>query len=287
MLQYRKADIKAIIIILVLCAITLGVVFLFNRKSNYDNLEPVREYNNFLSNAGYVNSYVSAIAQKNSSKVYAMLDERYISSENITLSNVLDKTYNYNFNSSVKVLEMSYLQIGNNFVYYAEGEILSSSYDGDVVVGDFYALIFNDLDNLSYSIYPINSNDLKKVINEVKKIDIPRNDNNGINASSLISKEQVCSLYLTDFMGRLRRDVDKTYDLLSNDMKKSYPTLDEYRKYIKEIYSSLSTEASKCKMDDLNDRRLYTVIDKNNNTFIFNEEYIMKYTVNFYVGANE
>lgn len=286
MLQYRKADIKAIAIIIILSIVTLAIVYFLNIKSNYDKLEPVNAYNNFFANISYVNNYINALARKNTTKAYDMLDEKYISAKNITSSNILD-TWNYSGDVSFRANKMSYVSVDNDFVYYVEGAIHKNSYDSDSKVQDFNVLVLNDFDNMTFSIYPVDDNSLEKVINGIKKIDIAGNGNNVIDGSSFISKEQVCSMYLSDFLRKLDDDVDATYDILSSDMKKSYQFIEEYRDYVRDNYSLLSTSADMCKVENFNDKRIYTVIDKNGNTYIFDEEYILKYNVSFYIKSTE
>ena len=47
----------------------------------------------------------------------------------------------------------------------------------------------------------------------------------------------------------------------------------------------MSTSADKCFMKKIKDNRVYSVIDKNENKFVFNEESIMNYKVDIYLGS--
>ena len=52
------------------------------------------------------------------------------------------------------------------------------------------------------------------------------------------------------------------------------------------IRSKISSEADKCLLEKIKDKRVYSVIDTNGNKFVFNEEYIMNYKVDLYLNEN-
>ena len=77
-----------------------------------------------------------------------------------------------------------------------------------------------------------------------------------------------------------------SYKILSKSMKEKYTTLEEYKNYINNNIDKITTEADKCSLEKIGNNRLYTVIDKNKNKYIFNEESIMNYEVDFYLYDN-
>ena len=70
-------------------------------------------------------------------------------------------------------------------------------------------------------------------------------------------------------------------------MKKKYVNSGSYEKYIISNLNLISTTADKCKLDEYEDKRIYTVIDNNDNMYKFTENGIMNYVVDFYLKENE
>ena len=279
----KKDDIKTFVVIIGVCIICVVLALVLSVKSNFESLDVVNEYNVFFSNVGYLNKYISSIAIKDNDVVYSLLDSKYIENNNITRDNILDKVDKFSILSSYEVESMYFIQIKRNFLYYVNGKVYENTYDAEKkLVYDNYSMVISvDIDNLSYSLYPVDK-DYKDVINDVKKIDIYNNGHNSIDKSELISKEHVCVIYLSDFLDKLYSDIDGSYEILSNDMKKTYPSVNDYSKYIAHNWSNISYDASMCRLDIQDDKRVYTVIDSNENVYKFNEESIMNYTASFY-----
>ena len=90
---------------------------------------------------------------------------------------------------------------------------------------------------------------------------------------------------MSDYLNRIRNNIDSSYSLLSDNMKKQndFNSLETYRNYINSNINKMSTSADKCFMEKIKDNRVYSVIDKNENKFVFNEESIMNYKVDIYL----
>lgn len=277
----KKDDIRTFLVIVIVCVLCVVFVLILNRKSNFDKLDVVNEYNVFFTNVNYVNNYLNYIASDNNEAVYSLLDNKYIENNNITVDNVLDNIDDYSFGVSLKANNMDFVQVGNNFVYYINGKIYENTYNGKELVDDnFSMIVINDYDNLSYSLYPVDKN-YKSVINNVKKININNNNYNNVSGSELINKEQICVMYLSDFIDSMV--INESYDLLSDSMKDIYTNKDDYQRYINNNIRLFNSTAAKCKLEKIDDKRVYTVIDDNENTYVFTEDNIMNYKVDFYL----
>lgn len=281
----KKDDIRTFITILIICALIVGIVLILNRKSNSEKLEVVNEYNTFFTTSGYVNNYLNY--SSDSSKLYDLLYSDYIDKNNITVDNILTNIKSYPKNSTIKVTEMKYVKVKNDYIYYIKGKIYQNTFDGKELIDDnFDVVAVLDFDTLSYAIYPIEDDNYKEVIDKIKKIEIENNKYNSIKKSELITKEQICVIYLSDYIDKIYNDIDLSYKILSKSMKEKYTTLEEYKNYINNNIDKITTEADKCSLEKIGNNRLYTVIDKNKNKYIFNEESIMNYEVDFYLYDN-
>lgn len=281
----KKDDIRTFITIIIICTLIVGIVLILNRKSNSEKLEVVNEYNTFFTTSNYVNNYLNY--SSDSSKLYDLLYSDYVDKNNITVDNILTNIKSYPKNSTIKVTEMKYVKVKNDYIYYIKGKIYQNTFDGKELIDDnFNVVAVLDFDTLSYAIYPIEDDNYKEVIDKIKKIEIENNKYNSIKKSELITKEQICVIYLSDYIDKIYNDIDLSYKILSKSMKEKYTTLEEYKNYINNNIDKITTEADKCSLEKINNNRLYTVIDKNKNKYIFNEESIMNYEVDFYLYDN-
>lgn len=276
---------KAFIVVIILCAIITITLVLMSLKSNFEKMTIVGEYNTFFSVVNEVNKYLSYSSSGDNDALYELLDERFIKDNDVNINNVLFKIKTYSEGVSVKAKKVSSLKIGNNNVYLLEGSIVSNYFDeSNMIVDDnFKIIVLMDFNNVTASIYPILNDNYKKAINSINKIEIPVNEYNSISSSSLVNKEQVCVLYLSDFVNLLNRDLSSSYELLSDDMKKNidYSTYDRYYNYLSSNKNLITTVADKCAVEDIKGKRVYTVVDMNNNIYKFTEESIMNYKVDF------
>ena len=281
----KKDDIRTFITIAIICAIIVGIVLIVNRKSNSEKLEEVNEYNTFFTITSYINNYISS--SSNASKLYDLTYTDYINKNNITENTINEFLENYTINSSVNVTDMKYVKIKNNYVYYVKGKIYQNTYDGSEVINNNYqTLVLVDFDTLSYAIYPIDT-DYKKVLDKIKKVNIENNRNNDIKKSELITKEQICVIYLSDYISKIDEEIELSYNVLSEKMKEQYPMFKEYVNYINDNRDKITTEADKCLLEKIGNNRVYTVIDKNENKYIFTEKSVMNYEVSFYLKDNK
>lgn len=281
----KKDDIRTFAVILIICALIVGLVLILNRKSNSEKLEDVNEYNSFFTITNYINNYMDSLSTSNSSNLYDLLYSDYIEKYNITTDNIFDDIDKLPSYSSIKANKMEYVKVKNGYIYYIEGKVYQSTIAGDSLVKDnFKIIVLTDFDTLSYAIYPLKEQDnYKNIIDEIKKIKIENNNKNNIQNSDLISKEQICILYLSDYINHISNDEDRGYSLLRKDVKEKY-TLEEYKTYIENNIYQISTEADKCLLEKNDTSRIYTIIDKNKNKYVFSEKSIMNYNVSFYLN---
>lgn len=276
----KKDDIKTLIVVIIVCTICLTLVFILSRKKNIDSLKPVEEYNTYFSVTNYMNSYISYIAKSDSEAIYSMLSTEYIYKNNINQNNVLDivKTYNQDSIITLKITSIDEIEIKTNkYIYYIKGKIIKSTFTDEEVIDDNYnVLLLADYKNLTESVYPLDNDNYEKIINNTKDINISENEYNKIRNSSLVNTETICVLYLSDYIYKLNSDIETSYNILNDEMKKKYQTIDAFKTYIETNKDKLTTKADKCTKSGKD----YIVIDSNNNTYTFTEQSVMNYKVN-------
>ena len=151
------------------------------------------------------------------------------------------------------------------------------------LISKYSIVIITDENNFSYSLYPVFNDEYIEVINGIRRININNNQYNSFNNANNINNEQICIVYLSNFISSIFNDINSSYDLLSDNMRRIYSDNTSYKNYINNNIDLISSTADKCKMEEVDDKRIYTVIDSNGNKYIFNEESVMNYKVDFYL----
>lgn len=281
----KKDDIKTLVVVILICSLCVGLVLILNHKSNSEKLEPVNDYNVFFSTYNYVTNYINKVGSKNNESIYNLLYSDYIVDNNITVDNVFNYVEDISSEISLKVKGIESVKIKENYLYYINGSLVKETYDGSEIYNDNYEVVLvYDYDSLTYSIYPIIDGKANKIIDSIKKISIIVNNDNKIKETELIKKEKICSLYLSDYINYIYKDINKAYELLSDDMKKKeFISVDKFKEYIINNSENISSVADKCLLNNIDDKRVYSVIDKNENRYIFTESSIMNYKVDIYI----
>lgn len=95
-----------------------------------------------------------------------------------------------------------------------------------------------------------------------------------------ISDEELAKKYLSDFVSLSISYPDKAYELLSDESKEAYPTLDSFKAFINSISRNKSFYSAKVKeySKSSRDSKIY-IIDIENNSFVFEQNGIMDYKV--------
>ncbi len=277
----KKDDKKTLIVVLVVCIICGLIIFFTSRKSNTDKLVYVNDYSTFFSITREVNNYISYMVTNNDN-VKSLLDDRYLD------SNTIIDSKNYSVLSEVSTNNIEYVKIGKNYLYLVNGKIIENDFDSTNIIDDnFKIVVLNDVSNNTYSLYPVNSDNYKKVINSIKKINIDSNPNNKMIESENITDVQICKLYFSDYVSKLFNNTKDAYEMLNDSMKKRFNTYEEFNKYVDDNISKITSSSKLCNMDEYKDNRVYTVIDNNDNSYSFSENGVMNYKVNFYFKSNE
>lgn len=295
--RFANSNIKLYLFLLVLFLIIAILIILFGREN--DNLQNreidfnedmtiVNDYNMFFFVNTNINNFISKIGNEKSNELIYLLDDDYVKDNNITNSNVLDKFNNYGSNMIFSTKNLYYKNISGNYIYYAIGEISVEELDLIEVKDDsFKIILFVDYSNFTISFVPVFSDtNISNIILNMKKIDIEKNDFNAVISGGTVSNSLICSLYLSNFLNKVYKNVDESYNLLSADMKKKFLSIDNYKTFINNNLSKLSYDIDRCSVDDSNIRKYY-INDANGNEYIFTEISIMNYNVAINLNGTE
>jgi len=277
----KKDDKRTLFVVLIVCIICVIIILFVNRKSNYEKIYPINDYSTYFSVVREINNYIGFIAMNDKISVSNLLDD------SVGDDTILEYG-TYSPLVELNVDEIGSVKIGNNYLYFLKGKIIENDFESSIIVNDNYmVLVLNDISNNSYSIIPVNGDNYKRIINGIKKISIERNSVNEMIVSDDFSDAQICKLYFSHYMNKLFNNTVDAYDMLSDNMKKRFSSYEEFNKYINDNMSKITSSSKLCKMDEYKENRIYTVIDNNDNSYIFSENGVMNYKVDFYFKNND
>ena len=205
--RISKYDV-AIIIVLIAIVVTVIVVSIYtitHKTRNVDNLTTVNDYSTYFMVVNNINSFYEYVSNNDTDAIISLLDNNYITENNITRGNINTHILNYGTDIGVIPEYITTFKIENNVVYFVHGSLKQSIYleSTRVVNNDFNMLMFIDINNLTFSLYPTTEEKYKEILATIPSININKNDYNTYQGISNISDKSMCVVYLTDFLNKI------------------------------------------------------------------------------------
>lgn len=205
--------------------------------------------------------------------IYNVLEQRYIEENNINLNNISQYIHKVGNNITFKTKSMNEVQGERISKYIVYGKIEEQ---------DIYIIVNIDSMNNSFSIHPILNefDDIKEILLAKDIEEISRNDNN-IYTYVRINTEDIIKRYLSDYKEKILNNIEEAYEHIDEEYKKvRFADIEEFKKYVTNNLKTITKSiASKYQITTTDDYTQYTVIDQNNNYYIFRETAVMKYSV--------
>ena len=292
---------KVIIIIIVLLIIfTVTVLLLVNNSDDDNNETPGTNTNTNIDNSSIedirintlededrfftlqriINNYYDIIRSNDAERLYNVLVENYIYNNNITVNNVLSVLDNSYEDTSYIAKDIQYIE-GENITYYIiNGYLLNQiivteelQYNSDV---NFMVIIKNN----TYAIYPLQDVDINEFL---ERYDF-KNDEN-INFANTYTNvfvvvENKLTTYINEFLTLMFVDSQRAYNMLSDESKDLYGSLDNFNQRLYNIYQSISPVVFSYYVNELDDYVEYDIIDNNTNRITIYEYNTMNYSIN-------
>lgn len=292
---------KVIIIIIILLIIfTVTVLLLVNNSDDDNNETPGNNTNTNIDNSSIedirintlededsfftlqriINNYYDIIRSNDAERLYNVLVENYIYNNNITVNNVLSVLDNSYEDTSYIAKDIQYIE-GENITYYIiNGYLLNQiivteelQYNSDV---NFMVIIKNN----TYAIYPLQDVDINEFL---ERYDF-KNDEN-INSANTYTNvfvvvENKLTTYINEFLTLMFVDSQRAYNMLSDESKDLYGSLDNFNQRLYNIYQSISPVVFSYYVNELDDCVEYDIIDNNTNRITIYEYNTMNYSIN-------
>ncbi len=246
-----------------------------------------------------INTYFEAVDKKEKTAVYALLNKDYLSKNNIDNTNVLENIYSLNNGFEKFIIKEAYskeISFDREYQYYVYGELLGENY---TTIQGIYMLINLDIQSKTFNIgfednVEMNKEKYLDTIDYLLKnntneaIEVGETLENGIkqngyNTYETESKEikYFLNKYMDNYITMATYYPEIAYNLLNIEYReKKFNDIKEYKEYIANKSNEMSIWAIKeYSIEEKEDYTEYTVIDTNENTYIFRITDIMEYTV--------
>lgn len=299
-----KIIIISLIIVVIILAIALGI--LLNNKEKIENSieeEKISEEiqteenndkekleNDYVVAKDIMNNYFNTLSQSiegvnNSVVILSVLDKEYITQNNLTEENVIEKFGQYKEINSYGIRDMFKQKIEKDeqiigYYIYIKGIIRQNGNTQTV-----YSLIQEDFQSSSYSICFINADEYDRAktgekIRNATEINIEQNDYNML-ADKVVSEYEISLEYLRDYINTVYNNINDGYNLLDEEYRnKKFANIEDYKNYIE--LQNINPEIVVLKEYAINEKDGYTqyvCIDANGRNYIFKVTSIMNYTV--------
>lgn len=146
---------------------------------------------------------------------------------------------------------------------------------------EYYVIATLDYENYNYQITEITKEEYEEYITGKKENTIKTVNTTNKFTPIDATDEQICQILLEDVIGKLSDNIEEVYNLLTQECKQqNFQTYESFKEYIqekKEVFSQ--TDIKKYKIDREIEYTKYTIVDENDNQYIFYETSPLNYTL--------
>lgn len=245
------------------------------------NAKPVTSATRFYTIEICIQRYFDAIANKNSTELFGILNSDYINSKQVTEENILNYVHKLANFSNFTALEMSVLEGTNTETYIVYGTILSRDQAG--IGNDVFFIVDLGRHSNTFSITPLieyDYNNIKQINIVNKDIEIQKNGYNNFSYYK-INDEDLIKKYISNYKINVIYNTRQSYYLLDKEYReKRFKNIDEYEQYIKDNIDTIRTSIlNRYRVIQEDDIIRYDYIDNNENHYVLKETAVMQYTI--------
>lgn len=239
----------------------------------------LNDYDEFYTVQNTINTIYSNIEKPN--ELIKYFDNEYVVSNNLNENNILN-FLNINMDNYSITIEEIYYNYNSEITYYfIKGYVMEYSMLGDTKYSkDKYYLLVVDNNN-HYSLRPLdNINNLEEYANNYNLKEISINNNSKFTKNKIDDNTKIAS-YINIFNSLMFADINRTYNMLDDETKKNYQTLNSLNNDIENINNKLFTKFWATSTKENDDNTVYKVQDKNHNTITITEYYPNDFKIGF------
>lgn len=214
--------------------------------------------------------------QEKNQVIYNILEKNYVQDNNINLNNINEYITEVGQNTTFKTIHMNEVQGEKISKYSVYGKIQDKNKEQDICM-----IVNLDIINATFSIHPLKE---EKDINEIlfkKDIEqIERNDNN-VYTYIRMTTEDVLRKYVDDYKNKVLNDIEGAFGVIQKEYREArFSSLSEFEKYLENNKQKIMRlTPMKYKIDETEEYTQYTILDQNEDYYIFRETGVMEYRV--------
>ena len=233
-----------------------------NIKSEYEELTLLTDEQIFISVSNNINNI--SVYSNNEANVLNLI--------------VKDDINNAKYkNTTFQAKEIYVISDLELYKYYVKGSFYTDFYNqNSEFIRDEYFILNYDMNSSSYNIETISKERYSEIKNEKPIFEkIERNNYNEFKYTTLSAKSRA-NIYFYDFYKKMINNPEEAYNLLTTETKNEYfQTLDKFKNFISKNDSFSMKQFSV-------DKDRIGIKDNNNNEYVFEISYILRYNVTIY-----
>ena len=227
-----------------------------------------------------INHYLDSIMIEDTDELMIMLDEEYLTENNITTSNLYNYI-NHNYaNAAYTPKEIYYNPNSDVTYYFIDGYVMNYTVSTTVFTPHVKFLVIVDESTNRYILRPINTDNLENYI-ESYNVKVRELTTGNALTTRTISEEEKITTYLSEFMNFLISEPEASYELLTDSKKREYGSVTNFESQVPDIYESLSSIVFSYASNEEENRTVYSVKDNKQNSITIYEYGIMNYQISF------
>ena len=291
----KSNSLKIIVVIVILLIITsVLAVFLSNRENSpadnppaesenpniQKNIVRLKEDDSFFALQKIINGLYDNISGQNNKMVYDLLEDNFKNENNLTVENAAQKLNN-NYESTNYIAEEIYYNPNSDLTFYfIKGYLVNvPAEEGNIVYyKDKCYLVILDKKGY-YVIKPLEDNlNIQNYANNYNIETMNLNSSNKYIELEIKEKNKLSS-YVAIYKRLLYIDTEKAYNMLDDGTKAKFPTIEDFKNNLTNMYITLFTEFRNIEGNELNDRIVYTATNADIGTITITEYYPMDYKI--------
>lgn len=290
----RKREIRIVLILIVLFILLLFLIILLKKymisnnnkpqlieKENF-SLEILKDNSIFYTISNKVSKYLIDVYNKDTESLYLQLDSLFINQNNITKDNILSFIDDYGTRKSFSMEKAQYITKDNINVYIVSGKIRTDNINVIQDENEYCVIVKLDMENMTYSIYPLKSSINKVNVNELVEL-INNIDKNNVNSFSLsvVNNMQISKGYMVIYKKHASFEPEEVYNMLDKEYRdKRFGTLDKYKEYLNQMKkNNINQDIVEYAINVYEDYKEYVCKDNYGYYWIFKETSPAQFTV--------
>ena len=245
------------------------------------NIERLKNAPEFFAIQEAINNFYIVLTNENASEFLGLLENKYVTENNLTESNVLNIIKTTNPLISYQASTIYYNPKSSVTYYFVNGYVVESTIEEGTpkYIKDVNYLVI--VTNNKYVIRPLgNVADLETYAKNYNKVKIEINNSTKFSKNN-VSNDNKVKGYIINFMDLMFYDVNKAYNMLDDQTKEKYPDLNSFISNREVIADNLFTSFWYTNDNEDSDVFIYKVQNRGGDTITITEYYPNDFKIGF------